>query len=134
MKKRLIGILLAVLLVFSAGSIAYAAIDLEGEFNYELGDMVTDGYTQVAVNGDRGPFDFSLTWRRDWVPIQEDSLLVDVGISLGYLRLGYEREVLEFKVGVASLTLTMDPFTFGYERVLDGEDPGTYTLRFERSF
>lgn len=134
MKKGLIGISLAVLLVFSVGSsIAVAGIDLEGELNYEVGDMVIDSYTQVAADIAPEPFDLKLTWRRDWIPTLGDSLLMDAGISLGYLRLGYEKELLEFDVGIVSLTLTMDPFTFGYAKILDGEDPGTFTVRFEKS-
>ena len=133
MKKGLIGILLVALLVFSAGSIAYAGIDLEGEVNYELADETMDGYTQVAVDGDRGPFDFSLTWRRDWMPVREDSLLLDAGISLGLLRLGYGKELLEADVGIASLALTLNVWTISYTRTLDGIDSGTYTLRFEKS-
>lgn len=125
MKKRWIGILLAVLLVFSAGSIAMAGIDLEGELNYELGDIVIDGYTQVAVNGVKEPFDLNLTWRRDWIPVLGDSLLLDAGISLGYGRLGYVRELLESDVGIASLTLIKDSLVIKYARTLDGLDLGT---------
>ena len=133
MKKGLFAVLLVVLLVFSTGVPVMARIDLEGEINYELGDKVIDGYTQVAIDIAPEPFDLILTWRRDWLPVQGDSLLLKTGLSLGRLRLGYKKEMLEFDVGIASLTLTIKPFTFGYMRVLDGVDPGTYTLRFETS-
>lgn len=130
--KKLIGILLAVvLLVFSIGFIAIAGIDLEGELNYGIGDAITDTYTQVAGSFAPEPFDIKLTWRRDWTPTLGDSLLLDAGISLGYMRLGYERELLEVDVGIASLKLTNEPLTINYARTLDGLDLGTLTLDLE---
>ncbi len=128
MKKGLIGILLVVLLVFSVGSVGIAGIDMEGELNYDVGEVITDSYTQVAANLTPEPFDLKLTWRRDWVPTLTDSLLIDAGISLGFMRLGYERELLEPDVGIASLKLTNDPLEVKYTRMLDGLDPGTLTL------
>lgn len=131
MKKGIIGILLAVLLVFSAGPVALAGIDLEGELNYEVGDTLIDGYTQVAANLAPGPFDLKLTWKRDWVPVLGDSLLLDAGMSLGYFRLGYTRELLEADVGIASLKLANEPLTIEYARTLDGLDLGTLTVDLE---
>ena len=128
MKKGIIGILLAALLVFSMGTIAVAGIDLIGEMNYEVGEEVVDGYTQVAVTLAPDPFDLSVTWRRDWIPTLGDSLLMDAGISLGNLRLGYARELLGVDVGVASLTLTTGPLVTKYARTLDGMDLGTLTV------
>jgi len=128
MGKKLIGILLTMLLVLSIGSIAMAGIDLEGELNYDIGDIVTDSYTQVTANIAPEPFDLKLTWRRDWIPSLEDSLVLDTGLSLGNLRLGYTKELLEVDVGIASLKLTNEPLTIEYARILDGLDLGTLTL------
>ncbi len=128
MKKGLIGILLALLLVFSIGTIAIAGIDLEGELNYEIGDVIVDSYTQTAISLTPDLFDFKVTWRRDWIPTLGDSLLLDAGISLGYLRLGYKKELLEPDVGIVSLKLTNEPLEVKYTRMLDGFDPGTLTL------
>lgn len=133
MKKGIVAVMLLAMMFWGGVPLAYAGIGLEGEVSYGVGDMAIGSYTQVAVDLAPDPFDLSLTWRRDWMPDVENSLLLDAGISLGLLRLGYEKEMLEWDVGIASLTLTRDPFTFGYTRVLDGEDPGTYTLRFEWS-
>jgi len=133
MGKKLIGILLVVLLVLSVGSIAIAGIDIEGELNYDIGDIVTDSYTQVTANIAPAPFDFKLTWRRDWMPELGDSLLMDAGISLEFLRLGYTRELLEADVGIASLKLTNEPLTIEYARTLDGLDLGTLTLELTLS-
>jgi len=128
MKKGIIGILLVALLVFSMGTIAVAGIDLEGEMNYEVGEQIVEGYTQVATTLAPDPFDLNLTWRRDWIPTLGDSLLMDAGISLGNLRLGYARELLEVDVGIASLTLTTGSLVTKYERTLDGLDVGTLTF------
>ena len=128
MKKRFIGILLAVLLVFSVGSVGIAGINMEGELNYEIGEAITDSYTQVVANLAPEPFDIKLTWRRDWIPTLGDSVALDAGISLGNLRLGYTRELLEPDVGIASLKLTNDPLEIKYARLLDGLDPGILTL------
>ena len=128
MKKGLIGILLAVLLVFSMGSIGIAGIDMEGELNYDIGEAITDSYTQIAASFAPEPFDLKLTWRRDWVPNLADLVILDTGISLGNLRLGYVRELLEPDVGIGSLKLTNDPLEIKYARLLDGLDPGILTL------
>ena len=128
MKKGIIGILLAILLVISMGTIAIAGIDLEGEMNYEVGEQIVDGYTQVVTTLVPDPFDFKLTWRRDWIPTMEDSLLMDAGISMGDLRLGYTKELMAVDVGTASLKLTKDPFTVEYVRTVDWLDSGTLTV------
>ena len=128
MKKRFMGILLAVLLVFSMGTVAIAGIDMEAELNYEIGEAITDSYTQIAVNLTPDPFDVKLTWRRDWVPTLGDSVILDTGISLGYMRLGYIKEVLFNDAGTASLKLTKDPLTIEYTRLMDGLDLGILTI------
>ncbi len=128
MKKKLTITLLAVLLMFSMGTIVMAGIDLEGEMNYEIGNVITDGYTQIATTLAPEPFDFKLTWRRDWIPTVEDSLLMDTGISMGDLRLGYTKELMAVDVGTASLKLTKDPFTVEYARTVDWLDSGTLTV------
>ncbi len=128
MKKGLIGILLAVLLVFSVGSVGIAGINMEGELNYDVGEAITDSYTQVVANLAPNPFDLKLTWRRDWVPTLADSVLLDAGISMGFLRLGYTRELLEPDVGIGSLKISNDPLTVEYTRILNGLDPGTVKI------
>ncbi len=128
MKKGIVGIILVALLVFSMGTIAMAGIDLEGEMNYEVGEQIVDGYTQIAITLAPAPFDFKLTWRRDWVPTLRDSVVLDTGVSMGFLRLGYTRELLEPDVGIGSLKLTNDPLTVEYTRILNGLDSGTVQI------
>ena len=134
MKKGILGsLIVVVLLLFSGGTVAMAGIDFKAEASYDLGGEAVNGYTQITANMSPDPFDFELTWKRDWMTYVENSISLDAGISLGLLRLGYERELLEADVGVASLVLTSGPLKIGYERTLDGLDPGTLSLTFAMS-
>lgn len=116
--------------VILLGGIAYAGLDIEGEFTLDLDTEELGGYSQMAYSFNPEPFGFTLTWKRDWVPVTGNSLIGNAGITLGIFGLQYERELLEPDTGTATATLTMTPLTIEYVRELDGIDLGALTVSY----
>ena len=128
MKKGIIGVLLAVLLVFSIGFVAIAGFDLSGDLTYDLDNSSMGASTEVITNLSLDPLDFIFTWNRVWLPSTSDSLKLNAGITAGIFGLSYEREPLEPDAGVATLLLTKGVTEIKYVRSLDGIDFGALTV------
>ena len=157
MKKGIIGVLLAILLVFSVGSVAIAGLDLEGEFTYDLDDSSTGASTEVVTGTELGPLGVTFTWERDWFPLVSDSLTLgltagifslectkalvptDVGevtllLTKGITEIEYVRSLDGVDSGVLTITLSIAPLTLEYARDLDVDALGIIKLGFEKSF
>ena len=157
MKKGIIGVLLAVLLVFSVGSIAFAGFDLSGDITHNLDDSSIGASTKVVTETDVGLLGLTFTWERDWLPSTSDTLTLKTAVGIFSLEctkklavadaaeatLLLSKGITEFKYvrlldgvdsGALTITLSVAPLTFEYTRDLDADAMGTIKLSFEKSF
>lgn len=121
-------------MVLAMGSVALAGIDFTLEFSRDFDVEETSGFAELGFSLDADPFDFSLTYTHDIYPEEGDTLAGSVGLTLGILSFGYERELTIEDAGIGTINLDVAPISLGYEYEFDGDEYGKLTVTLSKSF
>lgn len=121
-------------MVLAMGSIALAGIDFTLEFSRDFDAEETAGFAELGFSLAADPFDFSLTYTHDIYPEEGDTLKGDIGLTLGILSFGYERELTIDDPGVGTIGLDVTPISLGYEYEFDVDEYGKLTATLAKSF
>lgn len=122
MKKTMIALLIAVMVVFLGPSVV-CALDVEVETEYNLNTEISA--TAVTLETQLKQFSVELEYSNAFKP--DDEITVTLGLDAGAIDLEYERELYS-EEDCITITGTRTPFELEFEKALDGEDSGTITL------
>jgi len=109
-------------------------IDFTLEFSRDFDAEETAGFAEAGLSFDADPLDFSLTYTHDIYPEEGDTLKGSVGLTLGILSFGYERELTIDDAGIGTIDLDVAPISLGYEFEFDGDEYGKLTATLSKSF
>jgi len=132
--KTLLGLILAAVMVLAMGSVALAGVDFTLEFSRDFDAEETSGFAELGFSLAADPFDFSLTYTHDIYPEMSDTLKGSVGLTLGLLSFGYERELTIDDPGVGTVDMDLGLVSLGYSYDFDVDEYGKLTATLAKSF